>query len=143
MRRKLLFLVRLGLTVLAALGVVVLQSRVALTSTATPIQHLVVIFQENVSFDHYFGTYPNAANPADEPQFTPSPNTPNVNGLNGVLLSKNPNALNSENGSGAANPFRLDRSQNLTADQNHGYTREQQSFDFGLMDAFRNSQARC
>jgi phospholipase C len=28
--------------------------------TATPIKHLVVIFQENVSFDHYFGTYPNA-----------------------------------------------------------------------------------
>jgi hypothetical protein len=24
--------------------------------TATPIKHLVVIFQENVSFDHYFGT---------------------------------------------------------------------------------------
>ena len=30
--------------------------------TATPIEHLVVIFQENVSFDHYFGTYPHAAN---------------------------------------------------------------------------------
>ena len=28
--------------------------------TTTPIKHLVVIFQENVSFDHYFGTYPNA-----------------------------------------------------------------------------------
>jgi phospholipase C len=28
------------------------------SATATPIQHLVVIFQENVSFDHYFGTYP-------------------------------------------------------------------------------------
>src|SRR5262249_4557579 len=26
--------------------------------TTTPIKHLVVIFQENVSFDHYFGTYP-------------------------------------------------------------------------------------
>ena len=26
--------------------------------TATPIRHLVVVFQENVSFDHYFGTYP-------------------------------------------------------------------------------------
>ena len=25
---------------------------------ATPIKHLVVIFQENVSFDHYFATYP-------------------------------------------------------------------------------------
>ena len=35
----------------------------------TPIQHLVVIFQENVSFDHYFGTYPNAANPPGEPRF--------------------------------------------------------------------------
>ena len=31
--------------------------------TATPIKHLVVIFQENVSFDHYFGTYPNARQP--------------------------------------------------------------------------------
>src|SRR5262245_23507493 len=30
--------------------------------TKTPIKHLVVIFQENVSFDHYFGTYPTAAN---------------------------------------------------------------------------------
>ncbi|MGN6628618.1 MAG: alkaline phosphatase family protein, partial [Candidatus Nitrosocosmicus sp.] len=30
--------------------------------TKTPIKHLVVIFQENVSFDHYFGTYPYAAN---------------------------------------------------------------------------------
>jgi phospholipase C len=25
-------------------------------ATATPIKHLVVIFQENVSFDHYFAT---------------------------------------------------------------------------------------
>ena len=30
--------------------------------TATPIKYLVVIFDENNSFDHYFGTYPNAAN---------------------------------------------------------------------------------
>ncbi len=30
---------------------------------ATPIKHLVVIFQENISFDHYFGTYPSATNP--------------------------------------------------------------------------------
>ena len=32
----------------------------------TPIQHVVVIFQENESFDHYFGTYPVASNPAGE-----------------------------------------------------------------------------
>jgi len=28
------------------------------SSTKTPIKPVVVIFQENVSFDHYFGTYP-------------------------------------------------------------------------------------
>ncbi len=41
--------------------------------TATPIKHLVVIFQENVSFDHYFGTYPNAVNPEGEPSLVPAP----------------------------------------------------------------------
>ena len=36
----------------------------AAPATATPIKHLVVIFNENISFDHYFGTYPHATNPA-------------------------------------------------------------------------------
>ena len=27
-------------------------------NSSTPIKHLVVIFGENVSLDHYFGTYP-------------------------------------------------------------------------------------
>src|SRR5580698_5667364 len=31
-------------------------------STTTPIKHVVVLFDENESFDHYFGTYPKAAN---------------------------------------------------------------------------------
>src|ERR1700677_233649 len=30
--------------------------------TATPIKHLVVIFDENISFAHYFATYPHALN---------------------------------------------------------------------------------
>ena len=51
-------------------------------ATATPIQHLVVIYQENVSFDHYFGTYPVATNPSGEPKFKADPRTPTVNGLN-------------------------------------------------------------
>ena len=59
---------------------------------ATPIRHLVVIFQENVSFDHYFGTYPQATNPAGEPVFTPLPNTPSVNGISGLLSVANPNS---------------------------------------------------
>jgi phospholipase C len=104
-------------------------------ATATPIQHLVVIFQENVSFDHYFGTYPNAKNPAGEPKFNAAPGTPTVNGFNNTLLNFNPN-LNPANGAGASNPFRLDRSQAVTPDQNHDYTAEQQAFDAGLMDLF-------
>src|ERR1700738_1100569 len=61
------------------------------TATATPIHHLVVIFQENASFDHYFGTYPHAANVDGQP-FTADPNTPAVNGLSPELLTRNPNA---------------------------------------------------
>src|SRR5262245_1842565 len=49
--------------------------------TATPIKHLVVIFDENVSFDHYFGTYPFAANLSGEPQFHAATGTPTINGL--------------------------------------------------------------
>ncbi len=105
-------------------------------TTSTPIQHLVVIFQENISFDHYFGTYPNATNPAGQPQFTALPNTPAVNGLAGWLMTNNPNSLNTVNGAAAMNPFRLDRSQNLTADQNHNYTPEQAAYHSGLADLF-------
>jgi phospholipase C len=99
-------------------------------ATSTPIKHLVVIFQENVSFDHYFGSYPYATNPAGEPSFHAAKNTPTVNGLSTALLQNNPNA---------ANPTRLDRSQALTCDQDHGYTAEQQAFDHGLMDKFVES----
>jgi phospholipase C len=104
--------------------------------TATPIKHVVVIFGENISFDHYFGTYPNATNPRGEPSFVAAPGTPTVNGLTGALLTSNPNSLNTTNGTGASNPFRLDRSQAATADQDHGYTPEQQAFHAGLMDSF-------
>jgi phospholipase C len=109
------------------------QNRIA---TATPIKHVVVIYNENVSFDHYFATYPNAANPAGEPAFTPAAGTPAVNGLSGALLTANPNLTNTANGAAAANPFRLDRTQAATADQNHAYTPEQQAYDNGAADLF-------
>ena len=96
--------------------------------TNTPIKHIVVLFQENVSFDHYFATYPYATNPEGEPQFYPDPATPRANNLlSGGLLTSNPNTTQ---------PFRLDRSCPLTSDQNHSYTPEQKSFDHGLMDMF-------
>jgi phospholipase C len=113
-----------GLTAAAASsGVAVGPAR----ATATPIRHLVVLFQENVSFDHYFATYPRARNTPGEPAFHAAAGTPSVNGLSGELLTDNPNQ---------ANPQRLDRSQALTCDQDHGYTAEQAAFDNGLMDKF-------
>src|SRR5579863_7352903 len=72
--------------------------------TATPIKHLVVIFQENVSFDHYFATYPNALNLSGETPFFAKENTPAINGLGSALLNHNP-SLNPANGVGATNPF--------------------------------------
>jgi phospholipase C len=104
--------------------------------TATPIKHLVVIFNENRSFDHYFATYPNATNPPGEPVFKAARNTPAVNNLSANnLLTNNPN-LNPANGAGAANPFRLDRTQAATADQGHGYKAEQEAYDNGKADLF-------
>jgi phospholipase C len=104
--------------------------------TATPIKHVVVIFGENVSYDHYFATYPHATNPPGEPAFVPTAGTPSANGLSGMLLTNNPNATNAANGAGATDPFRLDRSQAATADQNHAYTAEQQAYDGGAADLF-------
>jgi phospholipase C len=104
--------------------------------TATPIKHVVVIFDENESFDHYFGTYPSAAN-TDGTPFTAKPGTKQVNGLYstitsktgpiGPLLTGNPNA---------DNPQRLTHSEALTSDQNHGAKAEEAAADGGKMDQF-------
>src|SRR5215469_7508202 len=133
---------RKSLAMIAAAALTILPAGPAFadgSSTATPIKHLVVIFQENVSFDHYFGTYPVAVNPPGEPAFRAQLGTPSVNGFTPALLNSNPN-LNPANGvgasGGATNPFRLDRSQAVTRDQGHGYKAEQSAFDAGLMDLF-------
>jgi phospholipase C len=96
--------------------------------SATPIKHVVVIFQENISFDHYFATYPYAKNPNGEPKFQARKDTPRVdNLLTSGLLDENPNSVM---------PFRLDRSEAVTCDQDHNYADEQKAFDKGLMDNF-------
>ncbi|MDT0168097.1 alkaline phosphatase family protein [Pseudarthrobacter sp. BRE9] len=107
--------------------------------TATPIKHVVVIFQENVSFDHYFATYPNAADTPGETQqgsgtktasFTASEDTPrdiNTLGNAGLLAPNNPNSVQ---------PARLSPSQAVTCDQDHGYNAEQKAYNGGLMDKF-------
>src|SRR3954467_9156216 len=90
---------------------------------ATPIQHVVVLFDENISFDHYFGTYPKAAN-TDGTKFHAKRHTPRVDGLTRKLLTHNPNRYD---------PKRLAPSQALTCDQDHGYGKEQLAVDGGAM----------
>src|ERR1700689_2571096 len=115
----------------------------AFGDTATPIKHLVIIFGENISFDHYFGPYPVAENPSGEPKFEAAAGTPTGNGLSNVLASdgalfaRNPNFLNeSGNGVNVANPYRLDRSQALTNSNSHAYTAEQEALHQGLVDLY-------
>lgn len=115
--------------------------------TTTPIKHVVVIFGENVSFDHYFGTYPYALNVKGEPNFTPKSNTPEVNNL---LTPKDYNGTQPgiektnliTNNSNTANPVRLDRSQAITADMDHAYHDEIASTDCGKMDKFVETAGR-
>jgi len=108
--------------------------RPAASATTTPIKHLVVIFQENVSFDHYFATYPSAVNTPGEPRFTAAAGTPSVNGLNEALQApNNPNSVQ---------PFRLGRDQVQTCDQDHTYTDEQKAANSGLMDKFVETVGR-
>jgi phospholipase C len=94
---------------------------------ATPIEHVVVLFGENESFDHYFGTYPDATNPAGQPVFTANGAEPAIDGLTVPLRTANPNARN---------PQRIDRSVPVTCDHNHNYGAEQKAFNGGLMNKF-------
>jgi phospholipase C len=109
------------------------------TTATTPIKHVVVIFGENISFDHYFGTY----RPVDHGPYGAQTvnglfNTPGAGGT-GTLLSNNPN-LDLVSGK-PANPRQLDPTNVndiLTCDQDHGYTDEEAAFDAGKMDNFPN-----
>ena len=102
-------------------------------TTATPIEHLIIIFQENVSFDHYFGTYPYAVNLNGEVPFYASANTPSIDGLTKTLLYNNTN-LN--------DPFIMSKDNAKTVascDNNHDYTAIQKSYNRGFMDKFVES----
>ncbi len=120
--------------------------------TATPIKHVVVIFQENESFDHYFGTYPRAAN-TDGRRFRAAKGTPAVDGLPPAtgrslppnlrhsinLLTSNPNAAQPQRLDSTATGLSGGAGGQLTCDEDHNYSDEQQAFDDGKMDQFVQS----
>jgi phospholipase C len=104
-------------------------------NTTTPIKHLVVLFDENVSFDHYFGTYPYATN-TDGTTFAAKPGTPTVNGLYTKITKSGPAGPLLTSNANEYNPQRLTNSEALTSDQNHGYVAEEKAVDGGKMDLF-------
>ena len=147
-----------SLSALLFAGTFPVPARAAEPPTATPIKHLVVIFGENVAFDHYFGTYPSALNKSGETTFTAAGGTPTVNDLltpldmfsttlspitTPNLLTANPNSATGSggkfNGAGAANPFRFYPSQAATEDMSHSAKPEQTAYDGGKMDKFPGS----
>jgi phospholipase C len=100
------------------------------TTVTTPIRHLVVIYPENIAFDHYFATYPNAENLPGEPHFSALPDTPSINGLTIGLLNNNTNLVN---------PFRLDREDSkivAICDNDHEYSAIQKAYNGGLLNKF-------
>jgi phospholipase C len=109
----------------------------ATTTTTTPIKHIIVIFQENNSFDHYFGTYPNATNPPGEPAFTAALGTPTVNNL---LI---PKYLLSPNNPNLSQPHRIDRSNPVTCNPIHDYIDEQKSYNGGKLNLFVQNDGKA
>ncbi|MGD0736586.1 MAG: alkaline phosphatase family protein [Terracidiphilus sp.] len=137
----------------------------ALGTPVTPIQHVIVIFGENISYDHYFATYPSIAYSAADSanageiyqtNFPKSATAPANNNLvaplnpstwaplaTPTLLTDNPNGPTGSgatyNGANAVNPFLFWNNQAATADQNHSPKPEQIAYDNGAMDQFPGS----
>ena len=127
-----------ALATCAAAAATSLFPAVAEAATTTPIEHVVVIYSENISFDHYFATYPNALNVEGEklqgsdkqaPKFEAKPDTPKATNLENANLlgDANPNTVK---------PFRLTPEQAVTVDQNHHYDAEQEAYNGGKMNKF-------
>src|SRR5215471_18612211 len=93
----------------------------------TDIEHVVILIQENRSFDHYFGSYRGVRGFADQSTAFQQPYPANTtNALNGVLL-----------------PFHLDTAKldaACTHDITHDWVPQHQSWNNGAMDGFVTSR---
>jgi len=98
--------------VLVLLVLLSLSSQTSLAwSQSNPIEHIVILYQENRTFDHFFGTYPGA------------------NGLPlNVALPKTPGS------NGTITPFHLSRTS--TPDLDHSNRAAKVAYNNGKMDGF-------
>ncbi|WP_251106437.1 alkaline phosphatase family protein [Alloacidobacterium dinghuense] len=96
-------------------------------SKLTDIEHVVILIQENRSFDHYFGSYRGVRGFSDKSMAFQQPDPANTSGSSvGVLL-----------------PFHLDTSKTnaaCTHDITHDWVPQHQSWNNGAMDGFVSSR---
>src|SRR5580704_9337015 len=96
-------------------------------SKLTDIEHVVILIQENRSFDHYFGSYRGVRGFSDQSAAFQQPDPANtMSALGGALL-----------------PFHLDTSQSnaaCTHDITHDWIPQHQSWNNGAMDGFVSSR---
>lgn len=109
--------------VLVAVLALTLRSSSTFAETATPIKHVVVIVQENHSFDNYFGTYPTA-------------NGTLINGITSQLQPVDgiPNGVCLPHGTGCLSPYRTNAGN--TESPIEGQVTYENDYDNGKMDGF-------
>src|ERR1700740_282030 len=99
----------------------------AACSKLTDIEHVVILIQENRSFDHYFGSYRDVRGFSDQ-----------------SISFQQPDPANTTNSPvGALLPFHLDTSTTnaaCTHDITHDWVPQHQSWDSGAMDGFVTSR---
>jgi len=100
------------------------------------IEHVVILIQENRSFDHYFGSYPGVRGFSD-------PNVPRQ--ADGLSVFAQPGYAPGRNPDGHLLPFHLDTQTSnaeCTHDINHDWLYQHDSLAGGAMDGFVRSHLR-
>lgn len=96
------------------------------------VEHVVILIQENRSFDHYFGTYPAIRGFSDPEVLRQADGRP-------VFEQPLPSGFDFGAPSGYLRPFHLDTQQGnaeCTNDITHEWGRQHQSWNHGAMDRF-------
>lgn len=112
-RRSIFSVVLTALLAVGQFGLVQAGSKAEDTKTSTPIKHLVVLMQENHTFDNYFGTYPGADGIPSGTRMPVNPKDPNT---------------------GYVEPWYVGGS--TISDLSHGSTTFHEQFNAGKMDGF-------
>jgi phospholipase C len=117
------FMRALAVVLVAALALTLRSSYSATAETATPIKHVIIIVQENHSFDNYFGTYPTANGTLMNDV------TSQLQPVDGI-----PNGICVPYGSGCLAPCRVEASS--TESPIEGQLTYENDYDNGKMDGF-------